>query len=363
MMNVPRLLRSLAVLLLAGLVLPGCIDDIQLDGQDRRLDNMVVQGKLVKGDPSIVEVATSRLKRLGDNVVNETIGVRGVVLHDDAGNALPLTQTAIGMYRNEIPAAGGVLTVETGKSYYITVETLDGQLIESRPDELQPIPLMDSVQVRPNQVEELNEAGVPGLVDHLAFGVFTPLQAAGQPAGARLRWLLEGIFKLTQGDGINGRLCYMTDFLNRYDVFLLPRELLNSAYLDFFEVVNLEVTSRFAEGYYLSVYQESLSDQAYEYWRNVRLATNRTGSIIETPAGPFNGNLRDVNDPENAVYGLFYVTAQDTARIYVSPETAGNPRRNCPIPFSSMPPPPPTPCTNCLAFTGSSLIAPYYWEE
>jgi len=58
-----------------------------------------------------------------------------------------------------------------------------------------------------------------------------------------------------------------------------------------YESPNLK-TFVYAEGYYLSVYQQAISEQAYEYWRQINLLTNRDGSIFEQPSGKIITNFR-----------------------------------------------------------------------
>ena len=79
----------------------------------------------------------------------------------------------------------------------------------------------------------------------------------------------------------------------------------------------------FAFTYYLQVTQESLSPAAYEYYNQVSQLTKLDGNQFEPTLGVISNNLRNVNDPEEIVYGFFYVTDQSLRRLRVCSNDLG----------------------------------------
>lgn len=98
------------------------------------------------------------------------------------------------------------------------------------------------------------------------------------------------------------------------------------------DVYQTGVDFRFAEGFQLSIRQESLSQSALDYWAQVKRVLNRTGTIAEEPVGEVLGNWTSVDDPDEVVYGLFYAVDQTSSDVFVHPDEVGNPAHFCPQP-------------------------------
>jgi len=114
----------------------------------------------------------------------------------------------------------------------------------------------------------------------------------------------------------------------------------------------------FSEGYYATIYQQSISDAAFEYWSRTNQLINRNGSIFEAPSGKISTNLYNVDNAKDEVFGFFFATESNFRRIYISPEKAGYPRSHCPpIGGHSLL------CDNCLCWPNSTAIKPDWWVE
>ena len=217
--------------------------------------------------------------------------------------------------------------------------------------------------------------GVNGLGDNvrlpfLDFSVETPIRLAeGQEEKARLKWDFRRTYAVTDENQIGngpGKRCYLSEVpdptrLAVQDGNLIDKDVITTVVYD--ELIN----PRFAEGYYLTVIQQSLSSEAFEYWDAVAQSIERTGNLFEPPAGRIRTNFEIQSGTGNSdIFGFFYVTNETSSHFYVSPETAGSPKTFCP--------PPPTPgvpgggcavpvCCDCLSAAGSTLSKPLFWTE
>lgn len=366
-----KIVLPLAILMV---LLWGCLEQIDLEVAPEFQFNTVIQGKLVQGSPSTVFV---RVSRLFDFTFNgrAAISVRYVRLFDDQGNQVDLERgNVVGDYVLELPKDDASMQIEEGRSYFIEVATFDGGVFRSEAETIRPVPQISDLTVEPIQKEILSADGTLRDEPFMEFQLTTPLDVSTEET--YLRWISERTIKLTDTPEANvvpddnqpNKTCYITESGSIRNIPVGSSTTFSGQIVDF-PIYQEPVNYRFAEGYMLTVYQESLNRGAYEYWRNIGTLINRQGTIFEPPVGQVQSNM--VNTEEDGVqpFGYFYVTRQDTARIYVSPEVAGNPAMQCPVPPPEMPPPgfrycDANPlCCDCLSVPGSQVAPPDFWVE
>jgi len=368
------LLNIQGILIIALLLSWGCLEQIDLEVDPQFQRNTVIQGKLVIGNPSKVFV---RISRLFDFTANgrENVLVRYVRLFDDQGNEVDLIRgEVVGNYSLELFPDDPRMTIEEGRSYHIEISTFDGNIYRSEPETIRPVPKVANLTYREIQKEII---GVDDEVRNLPFIEFqltTPLNTSADEV--YVRWIAERTIKLTDApestvvpdDGQRNKVCYITQPGDVENVPVGSSVTFNNEVVDF-PVFEERKNHIFSEGYVLTIYQESLSELAYNYWRDVGSLINRQGTIFEPPVGKVRSNLKNVQEDGLEPFGFFYVTQQDTARIYISPEEMDNPEMRCPIP------PPSTPgpgfsycaanpiCCDCLSVPGSQSTPPDFWIE
>jgi len=356
--------RLLFCLLFLGGFWGGCLEKIDLDIPRENQDNLSVQGRIVQGNPSVIEVG---IKKIFDFTgIQSFVKVQNVTIIDESGNELEIPQTSQGNYRLEIEPGNPDFEIKTGKSYKLRVLTFAGQLFESTYEPLLAVP--KATDAIAEHIQEPFEA-VPGeveMVDKIRFSLTTPIVVPGDTEKARLLWEFEETYKITDSPiefGVESKTCYVTQDIGVTDVYLLNGNDLSGDMVTNFPVFKRNISSQFAQGYYLTIYQQSLSKDAWEYWFEVQQSLNRDGNMFEPPVGKIRSNMVNVNDPEEDVFGYFYTTTQDTIRVYVSPETAGNPVQLCP---PNVPPPPGGGCPvficcDCLDAEKSTTVKPEWW--
>lgn len=125
-----------------------------------------------------------------------------------------------------------------------------------------------------------------------------------------------------------------------------------------------QVDQSFLSRHYFNVKQVSISKEAFDYWRNVRELVNNTGSVFDTPPAPVQGNLENVNDPEEVVLGFFEVARVSLSRIYTTladvPFVLEDACEYLPSrPFNEYDPT----CLSCGAFDDSTNDTPEWWFD
>lgn len=83
-------------------------------------------------------------------------------------------------------------------------------------------------------------------------------------------------------------------------------------------VATRKVDQSFLSRHYFNVRQLSISKDAHDYWRKVRELVNNTGSVFDSPPAPIQGNLFNVNKPDEEVLGYFEVARSRVTRVYTT---------------------------------------------
>lgn len=74
---------------------------------------------------------------------------------------------------------------------------------------------------------------------------------------------------------------------------------------------------KFQAKFYIKVEQLNLSDEAYEFWRNVQSQQEGTGSIFQPNVIRIRGNIKCVSDPDEDVAGIFSVAGSTEREMFI----------------------------------------------
>ena len=136
------------------MLLAGCLDEIDAVITETVDGGLAIQGQIVKGNPSVVDVTIQTLFDFKKQARFEK--VKEVLIIDDAGNELPLETNKDGVFSLEIPDNHPYFKVEHGKSYGISVTTLEDKTYVSTLERLYPVPAINSLDVEKVQVSREN---------------------------------------------------------------------------------------------------------------------------------------------------------------------------------------------------------------
>ena len=356
------------ILLLVGtsVFLGGCLDTIDLESPEGLEQALVIHGELILGAPSVANVSVSRLF---DFTAQSRIPVsmRKVEVLDLDGNSVTLKETRPGEYTGEISATSGI-DVKVGGEYFIRIEAIDGRVFESQSESMIQGDAIQGLWYEVTKEEIIGEFGDIDSVQKLQLYLSTTSidPSTGEPT--RLKWDVRRTYKITDSPiepWVDPKVCYIDDN-PQSDVQIADGVESGTQNIDSLQVLETVISSFYAEGAYLAVYQQAITPTTYGYWNEVRELRNRTGGMFEPVAGEIRTNMFNVNDRQDLVYGFFSCYIQDTARVYISPEGAGYPPKACP-PFGGIvnlngdcnvrv-------CCDCRDRPGSSVEKPSYWVE
>jgi len=98
--------------------------------------------------------------------------------------------------------------------------------------------------------------------------------------------------------GTSNRLS--TDIISDFPVIAVPR-------------TSIKLTRRYSA----LVTQQSLTEEAYNYWLNVQKNSENLGGLFDPLPGEVNGNVFCVSRPDEKVIGLFYASTKTQKRIFI----------------------------------------------
>ncbi len=133
------------VVLVCVVFINSCIDPIEFDVPAGLSDSVVIQGHVVKGEESYVEVSISNLFDFTAES-RKLVNVESVDLIDDQGNELSLKPVKIGYYRSLLSDSTNI-QAEIGTAYKVRVRTLDDRVYESSLDEMLLVANISSLNV------------------------------------------------------------------------------------------------------------------------------------------------------------------------------------------------------------------------
>lgn len=366
-MNISSVFTRLGVVVLLLGVAWSCLDEIELGVPKGTEETIVIQGQVVKGNPSRISVTVSRLFDFTASSV-QLVNVRTVLLRDDLGNQLDIPSTDLGIYEMRLSANDARFQIEEGKSYQLVVSTFDGRTYASTFESMEPLIKADSISVKKiaKEVPDGNDGFIER--DFFQYDIYTGLGKFETQEQPYLRWVLERTYRLTDGSAFiqaEPKTCYITQRVNVANIPLMDPGSITADRLDGVTVLEDLVNFFYAEGHYLNVYQQTVSEEVFRYWDNIRNVIERSGNMFEPPAGKITSNFENIDDPNDEAFGYFFVAQQDTVRIYVSPELAGSPGRLCPPPneMSQSGECPSGVCCDCLTEEVSTLRKPPFWVE
>ena len=340
-----------------------CVDLISIDIEESNPQKTVIQASIKKGSPSEIEVFISQSAEFVKIASGKKVSGANVQILDENQKSLLIPEKEPGYYQLRWNNDGD-FDIDRGKSYQLLVELADGNVFRSEFDRIHAVPEANDVHIQLEAREVLNSEENIITTTFIQFLIETPLKHPEEEDKAYLKWDMEGVYKLVELPKPIPipcpKTCYISEFvaLDQVNVFNGFETSANkvSDYMLYEEPIN----AQFSAGYYLTVFQQSLSESSYKYWEQVHDVSSREGSLFESPPGKIRSNIHHSNDETNQVLGYFYVTEVDTIRIYISPDDAGRPSEPC---SSFTYEDSPKYCQNCLEWPKSSLVKPAYWIE
>lgn len=313
-----RLAVGICVLVI-GMCVSACIEpfDPEIEGFE---DSLVVEGHILDGD----QPATVRLSRsFGFDEDRPTLlsGAQ-VGIRDDQGGETMLAEVSPGMYQSDTSQYQGT----PGASYQLFFETAAGEKYES-----------DWVLMKKGvEIEKIDWQMETQVVDNrTSLGVQFYLSSYDpEGLGRYYRWDYVETWEFRVPFPALGLWNIQTTSPDWYPFSEIPDVCWlsdTSSQIIFGSTIGLSADRivdqpiRFAStrGNYLQrkysilVKQYVISEETYSFYQNLKQVTEDLGTLFDPIPSEIIGNIRNVNDPDEAVIGLFSADGYSEKRVFV----------------------------------------------
>ncbi len=361
------------------LVISACVDPIQFEMASS--SSLLVVEARIDNSPGPYVLQLSRSVSL-DAASAERVPVQGasIQLFDDLGRVDQYIEKQPGLYETS-----GAVRGQTGRSYYVRIETTDGDVFESEPDPM--LPVGDINEIR-QEFEARTVVETFGEVKADVFNIYIDAEAGGAQ-DTYVRWRFTGTYEAEtypslhmthtppyrpykdpwpcsgyilvggpEGSGgllqqVGGCTCcscwaqHYEDVMQLSDVSLVANGKFQNVKVGEVPINN----ATFHKKYMVEVEQMSLSEQTFKTFELIRNQKTNASSLFQPPSGEIIGNVRAVNNSKPVV-GIVWATAIAKKTLFLLPSDVPYPLT--PIDFITLP---------CQDFYGNaSNQPPAAWE-
>lgn len=355
-----KLIRNIAfVFFIIGI--QACVSDIEFEPNFNIENTLAIQGQFTRGNPHVFSARIGRVRDFSGGSIQ--IVVNEVILSNDLGQEVVIPKTNNEIYELSIPANSDDFVVEDFMTFSMRVTTSDGRIYQSTSEQLLPVPPVEEMKAEVVERETIGAGDNIVLQDMISYSVNTGLVIPEMTDPIGVRWTFSETYQLTDTpiDGSEPKTCYIFQSLGASTEVVVDPVQLGLNRLDDYIVFERPIRSSFAEGNYFTVLQYSLSPGALEYFSAISNIIDRDGNIFESPVGRIVTNFSNINDPDDEVFGYFFATNIDTARVLLSQVELGPITPRCPSMSDRPVDCPDQACCDCLDENNSTLERPDWW--
>ena len=295
------------------LLFSNCVQEFNPPSQG--YENLLVVEAFLSNDEAPFEIKLSRSMPIDTTVFIPESGAK-VSLSNDSGELYNLTETnELGIYVDP-----GLINPQVGSSYQIQIRTLNGNQYESSAVIMRKTPEIDDVSF---QYEERPSAGQQGIQIYVnahdtnndtwyyrwgwdATWIFQT------PYDSYLLWE-DGQIKLRE-ERINN--CFKFDQSTSIDIST-SKNLTVDQISDFPLLYVTTESDRLKLKYSLNVKQYGLSEESYNYWKELQKVTENLGTLFDPQPSIVQGNIYNVNNENEVVLGYFDASTVSEKRIFI----------------------------------------------
>lgn len=311
--------RIIPVILLITVLITTCVEPFTPDIKESQ-ELLVVEG-LLTDQPGYHYIYVSRSSPFNDpELLPEEQCL--VMVVDDKGNSYLFNEQEPGEYSCWMTSNQLI----EGTAYKLIIHTAKGKVYESDYELLQSrCPLIDSIYF---EIENRETSDPERPMQGIQF--YIDLEA-GEDQPRNYRWELAETWKYYAAHYIqyyfDGALHHMPDPMLYYKCWYTGR--INNIYtMSTKQMLSNEIrkypfnyvsnrTNRLRIRYSLLVRQYTLSDDAFAYWDQMRRQNQEGGGLYEKQPSQIQGNIYNIDDPDEKVLGYFNVSSSTEKRIYV----------------------------------------------
>lgn len=286
-------------------------------------NNLVVDGKITNEEGPY----TIRLSLSSDlDLVRYTpLKNASVIIQEENGPSERLVEVSSGEYQTSKTGIRG----EVGKRYQLQIESPDGRVYESNFQQLiAPTPIENVYTEIESKFFTEDNADAIGLQFYVDAGSSPNEQDY-------FLWLSDATFKYRAEYPIEATyqgfdlpfpkpdslsVCWRKDTVNQvttYNTGDYADPAVKKIPLHFIKSTDISLSERYSP----LVKQYTVNKEAYEFWQSIEAQLNTDANLYSTQPYQTRGNIKNINQPDEAVLGFFLVAGVSEKRIFVNAPT------------------------------------------
>ncbi len=354
-------MKQLLYLLGSLLLFSRCIDPLDLEGTVDGQPQLVVDA-LITNQPETYFVYLSYSSTSLKGYEDERVSGAEVFVTDDEDNQYPFRNAGSGIYESDPFAFQG----QIGRTYQLHIRLPDGKEYASREETIRAVPEIDSIFARHENRPSITTIGSE--VDNWGMQTYvTTGSGTDEPGFYRWEWQETYEFQAPLFDPMSilpPPICYQSGAtvrnLNIASSTNFSEDKIVGRPINFISKNTYKLQMRYS----LLLTQYSLTERVYTFWENVKTQDESGSSVFAPPPSPIPGNVYDVNDENEAVLGIFQVSAVRRERFFLPrsevPARPGGPPGGfgeCGPAASDIP----EYCYDCSLIRGATTDRPPFW--
>ncbi len=295
----------------------------------------------------------------GPNFVPDPLTGAVVTISDELGNQEQLIDNGDGQYVFTQQTVTGRLE----GSYMLDIITPDGEHYQSTSEVMGKLVAKDSVYAIPAKESTISTEGVE--ISNYVVNVFLDTQLPKTTTTQYLRWAVDEVYCIIP-TCVPGALrcpdiCYVYQPFSKFNLKIIKTSDYSQPGLTGIPLQKRDVDFTFMVRHFFNVTQYSMNEKAYNYWKNVELISARTGSIFDTPPATIPGNIHNVKNPSELVFGYFEVSAAELTRVFIDRGYIPTDVTTCTWSFLYPEGTPYGYCRDCQSVKGSTITPPSWF--
>ena len=272
---------------------------------------LFVEGALISGG-ELTTVKLSRTASLADTSYIKPVLFANITVVGEDGTSQSLTAIGNGEYST-------ILELEPGENYQLSIATAEGKNYQSEIITLKETPPIDSVNwrvvngseleilVNTHDVENNSKYYKWDFVETWEFNAayYSSLEYINGQVVFRNRE--NQIYTCWQNNSSSSILLGSTAALGEDIIY--QKSILKAPF-----------SWKLSKKYSIEINQHALSEEAYNYFENMKKNSEDLGSFYDAQPTEIKGNIHSVSNPDEPVIGYVYATSVEKERIFISNE-------------------------------------------
>lgn len=243
-----------------------------------------------------------------------------VTISDDIGNVAELHETDEGVYLTNKDDIQG----QAGRSYQLRVELSDGSVYESEYCFLPESAPVDSVYgIKETETDITDGAEIPGYrfytdlsaqTDSAAYFAWRAVETYEYTSAYPIDYIYEGELEPFPTPLLYNR-CWKTESTHKTSIFKITEQH-NGAHVTV--PLHHAHLSKFTIKYSLLLRQYVIDKTTYEYFKQLNRLNESQGTFYDIQPFRIQGNIRNIEKPDEYVAGSFFAAGTSDKRIFLS---------------------------------------------